>query len=97
MKTKRQDYFFKHRTRSKCILNPRMVDIMTVHYIEQPYNSCKQIFVPHTKAAVHHYRRLDIEYKGNFVIDQTTFKYSRKLIGRVSHMKEKILRYLSGI
>ena len=41
MKTKRDTYICPHRNRSKTIVNPRMVDVMTVHYVQVSYNKMR--------------------------------------------------------
>ena len=38
MKTRREVFIYEHGARSKAIINPRKVDLMTIHYVKVSYN-----------------------------------------------------------
>ena len=85
MKTRRQVFIQAHTVRSKAIVNARMVDLMTVHYVQISYNSKSQMYVVHPSvAALPHYRFRKILRES--VIDRTMFKYSTDLIKRISQL-----------
>ena len=84
MKTKRDTKIYPHRDRSKTIVNPRMVDVMTVHYVQVSYNKMSKLFeVDPSVAALHHYRSWGDTSQ---VVDRTMFKYSKDLIERMSQI-----------
>ena len=85
MKTRREAFIYAHRKRSKAIVNPRMVDLMTVHYVEVSYNRRSKLYiVDPSVAALHHYRSMKKSPK--WVVDRTMFKYSKDLIKRMSQL-----------
>ena len=85
MKTRRQVFIQAHTDRSEAIVNPRKVDLMTVHYVQISYNSKSQMYVVDPSvAALHHYRFRKILRES--VIDRTMFKYSKDLIKRMSQL-----------
>ena len=85
MKTKRNQHIHGHGDRSKTIVNPRMVDLMTVHYVQASYNKKSKLFnVDPSVAALHHYR--SVPKTTSLVVDRTTFKYSKDLIERMSRI-----------
>ena len=87
MKTKRDTYVHPHRDRSKTIVNPRMVDVMTVHYVQVSYNKMSNLFeVDPSVAALHHYR--SVPKTTSWVVDRTMFKYSKDLIERMSQIHD---------
>ena len=87
-KTKRSSRVFQHKHRSKAVVNPKLVDIMTVHYIKRPYGNCREENVPYTVAALHHYRKWK-KSEDTWITDQTIFKYTVPLINSVSLFTSK--------
>ena len=85
MKTRRQVLIQADTVRSKGIVNPLKVDLMTFHYVQISYNSKSQMYVVDPSvAALHHYRFRKILRES--VIDRTMFKYSKDLIKRISQL-----------
>ena len=85
MKTRREVFIYEHGERSKAIVIPRKVDLMTVHYVQISYNSKSQMYVVDPSvAALHHYRFRKILRES--LIDRTMFKYSKDLIKRISQL-----------
>ena len=86
-KTKRETYIHPHRNISKAIVNPRMVDVMTVHYVQVSYNKMSKLFVVDPSVAtLHHYR--SVPKTKPWVVDRTMFKYAQDLIKRMSQIYE---------
>ena len=85
MKTRREVFIYEQGARSKAIVNPRKVDLMTIHYVKVSYNRRSKLYVVDPSvAALHHYRNK--EKSSNWVVDRTMFKYSKDLIGRMSKL-----------
>ena len=85
MKTRREVFIYEHAARSKAIVNPRKVDLMTIHYVKVSYKRKSKLYVVDPSVAVlHHYRNK--EKSSNWVVDRTMFKYSKDLIGRMSKL-----------
>ena len=71
--------YFKHSSRSKAIVDPTTVKIMTVHVIDMFVGSFTHLNVPFADAAVHHYRKWDVSPSYNWITDTTMSKYKSLL------------------
>ena len=85
IKTRREPRIFPHGERSKMMVKPRMVDVMTIHEVRVPYEHSTVYNVSNSVAALHHYRDWwNDEYRNQLVTDRTMFKYCEELTERVS-------------
>ena len=83
LKTKREPKPYRFNSRSKVIVDPKHVNVMTVHRVEECIKNYTSFYVPHTTAALHHYRNWNDKNKYKWLIDKTALKYSPFLLNQI--------------
>lgn len=96
LKTLREEHSFPHFSRSKYILNPRMVEMIGVHYAFDFLNDSplSQILVPDSVALLHHYRLWeDGDSAPSRKRSTAMHRFSHKIIRAVRDRREKVKKY----
>ena len=85
LKTKRSHHVFEHFIRSKLIVNPRRLNVMSVHKIIKVCGACNVYKVGIDTAILHHYRYF--KKRPHWMVDRTMLRYSNDLLSRIIHVK----------
>ena len=90
LKTNRDAIPYPHPRRSKCVVNPRMVDIMSIHTVSKPLEGCREVYVPFDLAAIHHYRYWYEGSTDNLVTDFTISTLVPELPQIILNVRQKL-------
>lgn len=83
---------YPHRKRSKCIINPKFVDIMGIHYASKFKNtSTKRFHVNNSTALLHHYRYWTGKIETTpHVVDTEILKYEERFFKNVERVRKDL-------